>query len=210
MKSHNVVEKLDKVESHMIVKKAVVRKEVKSTNEEETRNKIIMIINLKNKTRKSYVECVKVVFGKIGADKSCDDVVTELKHLPKNCYYCDYLCESLLRDKADGIVDKETRKMLLQIINLTLELCLDTSRAYEASRSQIAAIPDAFTVHRFRTSKPKPAQTQYKPNVIKCHFCGKQHKMLKPKCPVYGKTCKACNQKNIFSVLQSVIKKLTL
>ena len=36
MKSHNVFERLEKVESDMIVKKSVIRKEVKSTNEEET------------------------------------------------------------------------------------------------------------------------------------------------------------------------------
>ena len=39
MKSHNVFERLEKVESDMIVKKSVIRKEVKSTNEEETRKK---------------------------------------------------------------------------------------------------------------------------------------------------------------------------
>ena len=50
MKSHNVFERLEKVESDMIVKKSVIRKEVKSTNEEETRKKIIMILNLKTKT----------------------------------------------------------------------------------------------------------------------------------------------------------------
>ena len=59
----------------MIVKKYVIRKKVKSTNEEETRNKIIMIFNLKNKTGKSDVECVKDVFGKMGAGQSCDDIV---------------------------------------------------------------------------------------------------------------------------------------
>ena len=55
MKSHNVFERLGKVESDMIVKKSVIRKEVKSTNEEETRKKQIMIFNLKNKTGKSDV-----------------------------------------------------------------------------------------------------------------------------------------------------------
>ena len=70
MKSHNVFERLEKVESDMIVKKYVIRKEVKSTNEEETRKKRIMIFNLKNKTGKSDVE-----FGKMGAGQSCDDVV---------------------------------------------------------------------------------------------------------------------------------------
>ena len=39
MKSHNVFERLEKVESDVIVKKSVIRKEVKSTNEEETRKK---------------------------------------------------------------------------------------------------------------------------------------------------------------------------
>ena len=45
----------------MIVKK--IRKGVKSTNEEETRNKEITIFNLKNQEGKSDVECVKDVFG---------------------------------------------------------------------------------------------------------------------------------------------------
>ena len=34
---------------------------------------------------------------------------------------------------------------------------------------------------------------------MKCYFCGKQHEIWKSKCPAYGKTCKACNQKNHFS-----------
>ena len=63
MKSHNVFERLEKVESDMIVKKSVIRNEVKSTNEEETRRKIIMIFNLKNNTGKLEVECAKDVFG---------------------------------------------------------------------------------------------------------------------------------------------------
>ena len=55
-------------------------------------------------------------------------------------------------------MDRETRKKLLQMKKMTLELCIDTCRAYVASTSQIVAIPDAVTVHRFKTSKPKPAQ----------------------------------------------------
>ena len=60
-----------------------------------------------------------------------------------------------------GIVDKEARKNLLQMKKLTLELCIHTCRAYDASTSHIASIPDAVIVHKFRTSKSKPAQTQY-------------------------------------------------
>ena len=75
MKSHNVFERLEKVESDMIEMKSVIRKEVKSINEEETRKKRIMIFNLKNKTEKSDVGCVKDMFGKMGAGQNCDDVV---------------------------------------------------------------------------------------------------------------------------------------
>ena len=43
---------------------------------------------------------------------------------------------------------------------------------------------------------------------MECHFCGKQHDMLKSKCPAYGKTCKACNQKNHFSCSAKCHKKV--
>ena len=69
------------------------------------------------------------------------------------------MCDSLLRDKlVMVIVDKQIRKKLLQMKMLTLELCIETCRAYEVSTSQIPVIPDAVSVHKFRTSKPKPAQ----------------------------------------------------
>ena len=59
------------------------------------------------------------------SDESIDEYVTELKHLSKNCNFCDCLCDSLLRDKlVMGIVDKEARKKLLQIKMLILELCI--------------------------------------------------------------------------------------
>ena len=58
------------------------------------------------------------------------------------------------------------RKKLLLMKKLTLELCIDTCRAYEACTSQISAILDAVIVNKFSTSKPKPSQNQYKPNVI--------------------------------------------
>ena len=83
MKSHNVFERLDQVESDIIVNKSVIRKEVRSTNEEETRKKRIMIFNLKNKTGRSDVECVKDVFGKMGAGQTCDHIVDVVRLKPK-------------------------------------------------------------------------------------------------------------------------------
>ena len=74
LKRDNVFDRLEKVESDMVVKTYVIRKEVKSINEEETINKRIMILNLNNKTGKSDVECVKEMFGKMGAGQSCDNI----------------------------------------------------------------------------------------------------------------------------------------
>ena len=66
--SHNVFERLEKVESDMIAKKSVIRKEVnRAPMRRKQGKKIIMIFNLKNKTVKSDVECVKDVFGYMGA-----------------------------------------------------------------------------------------------------------------------------------------------
>ena len=39
--------------------------------------------------------------------------------------------------KLLDIVDKETKKTLIQMKTLTLKLCVDTCRAYEASASQL-------------------------------------------------------------------------
>ena len=85
MKRYNVIERLEKVESDISLKKAVIRKEVKSTNEEKMRKKIIMIFNQKSKAGKSNVECVKDVFGKMGASQSCDDTcIVDVVRLRQN------------------------------------------------------------------------------------------------------------------------------
>ena len=64
LKNQHIIERLEKVESGMIIKKSVIMTEVNSTNEEETRKNIIMIFNLKNKDGKSDVECLNDVFVK--------------------------------------------------------------------------------------------------------------------------------------------------
>ena len=65
LKSEHGIERMEKVESDLIVKKCDIRMEVKSTNEEETMNRR-MIFNLKKKEGKSDVEFVNEVFEKMG------------------------------------------------------------------------------------------------------------------------------------------------
>ena len=54
-----------------------------STNEEETRKKILMIFNMKNKVGKSDVECAKDLFEKRSASQSCDDIVDVVRRRQK-------------------------------------------------------------------------------------------------------------------------------
>ena len=59
MRIHNVFERLESVESHMNVKMSVIRKEVKSCNEEETRKRRIMIFQSEIQDRKIRCEVCK-------------------------------------------------------------------------------------------------------------------------------------------------------
>ena len=81
LKSQHVIERLEKVESEMIVKKCEIRKGIKRTTEEETRKRI-MIFNLKKKTGKSDVECVKDVFDTMGGRQSRDGLVGQREDGP--------------------------------------------------------------------------------------------------------------------------------
>ena len=118
MKSHKVFERLEKVESDMIVKKSVIGKKAKSTNEEETRKKIIMIFNLKNKTGKSDVECVKDVFGNIGAGQSCDYIVDVVRLRQKESiveFRSEYDKWMVMRMKTKLRECEEYRSVFLEI-----------------------------------------------------------------------------------------------
>ena len=59
-----------------------------------------------------------------------DMYLTELRHLAKNCNFCNCLCDTLLRDRiVMGIHDNETRKRLLEMKDITLDRCVDVCRA---------------------------------------------------------------------------------
>ena len=79
LKSEHGIERIEKVESGLIVKKCEIRMAVKSTNEEENRNRRMMIFNLKKKEGNSDVEFVNDVFEKMGLRKSCEDVVDVMR-----------------------------------------------------------------------------------------------------------------------------------
>ena len=89
-----------------------------------------------------------------------DIYLTDLRHLAKNCNFCNCLCDTLLHDCiVMGIHNNETRKRLLEMKDLTLDRCVDVCRAYEATETRM----------------------QYT-----CTFCGQQHEMKKRIVPCVG------------------------
>ena len=58
--------------------------------------------------------------------------------MAKNCNFCECMRESLLRDRVImGILDSDLRKRLLQMPDLTINLCIDMCRAYEATENRM-------------------------------------------------------------------------
>ena len=70
--------------------------------------------------------------------ESVDSFVTALRNLAKNCNFCECMRDSLLRDRVImGILDNDLRKRLLQMPDLTINLCIDMCRAYEATENRM-------------------------------------------------------------------------
>ena len=62
----------------------------------------------------------------------CDDFITDIKHLSKNCNFCDTCGPSLIRDRiVGGIKDSSLRQKLLSDPDLDLKKAEDQCRAKE-------------------------------------------------------------------------------
>ena len=145
-----------------------------------------------------------------------DMYLTELRHLAKNCNFCNCLCDTLLRDRiVMGIHDNETRKRLLEMKDLTLDRCVDVCRAYEATETRMQSIATEKPleeVHSVRRALPRlhpkkiyDGDRTHKPNRKPnardtCKFCGQQHEMKKELCPAWGRVCSGCGCRNHFAV----------
>ena len=150
---------------------------------------------------------------------------SSIRTLIKTCNYHNDSIDSILRDRIVlGIHDRDTQKLLLREVKLTLETCINICKAAENATVQGKVLrSDADTtikrVREGRRTKPaasaqhkgKPKGRQYsgdsnakkKPDnadavVKECRYCGRTHQMIKEKCPAWGKTCDNCGGNNHF------------
>ena len=129
-------------------------------------------------------------------DESIDAYTTALPTLAKTCEFGS-LKEDLIRDRlVCGIRDNSMRKKLLQEPKLTLDKCLDSCRAAEATKLQMQAMTnqnkESSDVNTLKSSSEKSNLRM----VDDYKFCGKSHERNREKCPAYGKVCKKCKKEN--------------
>ena len=111
--------------------------------------------------------------------------VTALRNLAKNCNFCEYMRESLLRERVImGKLDSDLRKRLLHMPDLTIHMCIDMCRAYEATDNRMRYIEGSsqVEVHTAKPTRPSSHSTKGKMRgqqckQVKCRFCGKTHEM---------------------------------
>ena len=130
------------------------------------------------------------------SDESIDAYTTALHTLAETCEFGS-LKEDLIRDRlVCGIRDNSLRKKLLQEPKLTLDKCLDSCRAAEATKLQMQAMTnqnnESSDVNALKSSSEKSNVRM----VDYCKFCGKSHERNREKCPAYGKVCKKCKKEN--------------
>ena len=139
-------------------------------------------------------------------DESVDTYFSSLLELSKTCDFGD-LCSSLIRDRlVVGLKDASVRKKLLSETNLTLERCLQISRSYEATQSQISSMAsaDIDAVQRQKKKKyPKSKKTssfeKKDTSAKKCNYCnGSLHQ--RNECPARNASCNKCHIRGHFAV----------
>ena len=134
-----------------------------------------------------------------------DKYLTELRLLEKTCDF-GTLSDSLLRDRiVCGLSNSTLRERLLREPNLNLRQCIDICRASELSKERNKSLNNTDSVSRINSRKPTfqnltlDRHNESKP-IKPCLYCGRQHELVRAKCPAYGKICNRCKEANHFAV----------
>ena len=159
-----------------------------------------------------------------------EEFVTELKLLIKDCGYADDIQNEMIRDHiVFGVRSHKIREKLInEGSSLTLERCIDLSRTYELSQTQLMDINGQTQSvsaikkspgpkmqkqqpqqrsryqHRESTNHPghgRPSTTQqrnFKGSAMKCNNCGSSHSKY-DLCPAKGQQCLYCKKFNHFA-----------
>jgi hypothetical protein len=134
-----------------------------------------------------------------------DTFVNRLRLLANGCKFKEP--EPMIKSKIiQGCYSDILRQRALSDKTMTLERLIEEGRAMEASRLQAKQMETGCDLN---VNAIGPKKSQYRENksnfkpyngdkVIKCNFCGKQHRVGMSFCPAKGKTCNFCKKVNHF------------
>ena len=167
----------------------------------------------------------KFLCKKQGDVEACEQFITELKVLVKDCGYAD--ADEMVRDKiVFGTKHPKVREKLIgQGSDLTLEKAVDIARTYEIEQKHLKTMntgedPNVNIIKRKGPNiKHQNSQLNSRPRVINTHDKQKYERQgarpktvrvcqrcggkctNKQKCPAIGKVCNKCNKPNHFAVM---------
>ncbi|CAC5365290.1 unnamed protein product [Mytilus coruscus] len=134
-------------------------------------------------------------------NETCEEFVTDLKVLVKDCQYANP--DRMVRDRiVFGTKSSEVREKLInEGSELTLEKALDIARTYELSQRQLQTMnigedPNVNSINRKNIYSKQTPKKVIRTNMNK--RCGYDHK-AGSYCPAKGKQCKKCDKKDHFA-----------
>ena len=145
-------------------------------------------------------------------DESIEAYIAALRQLAKTCNF-GQLEERLIRDQVVmGVKEDGLREKLLEIKDLTLDKCLQTGRAFEASKQQLQSMQAGSTEqlvqkisHQHRKGNGGHKHQQHRQSgdrretggtsTQKCTRCGKSPGHAKANCPAKDAECRKCRKK---------------
>jgi hypothetical protein len=143
-----------------------------------------------------------------------EEYLATLRYLLNSCAYCDQCRDGLVRDRIVlGIRNGDSRKLLLQERNLTLERAIDICRSCERAEQQGKEMqPKPETDTTVDLVRKKGPQQKFKPkpefaatrgstdrSYITCKYCGKRHPANRDSCPARTARCHQCSKIGHFS-----------
>ncbi|XP_048751787.2 uncharacterized protein K02A2.6-like [Ostrea edulis] len=142
-------------------------------------------------------------------NETCDEFLTALKVLVKDCGYAN--SEEMLRDRiVFGVRSAKIREKLITTgSDLSLNQAIDIANLYELSRAQLKTMSEdskgdlvGNEVNRITTNY-KGKQSDFP----KCRQCGNRKHEAGERCVAIGKTCSSCGKRNHFArVCESSVK----
>ncbi|XP_043218728.1 uncharacterized protein LOC122380042 [Amphibalanus amphitrite] len=130
-------------------------------------------------------------------DESVSQYLSALRSLAATCDFPDG--DNMLRDRiCIGLRDQKIQAALLKRADLTLQMAIDIALSEEAANRDLKVFGTESHSEQTDNLAAVSGHNRSQPT-RKCKFCGRDHPMVRSRCPAWGKACLVCGQANHFA-----------